>query len=99
MPRKLTLVDRGRVPRHPRHVAEGEPVPRRQGSQQFVAKMGADAVHDLLANWTDELSYSLRHEANTETSQQRKSEKLKRCKWWRRCVMPTAALKTIPSGW
>ena len=46
---------------------------------KFVAKMGADAVHDLLANLDlDELSYSLRHEANTETSQQRKSEKLKR---------------------
>ena len=46
---------------------------------KFVAKMGADAVHDLLANLElDELSYSLRHEANTETSQQRKSEKLKR---------------------
>jgi len=46
---------------------------------KFVAKMGAEAVHDLLANLDlDELSYSLRHEANTETSQQRKSEKLKR---------------------
>ena len=46
---------------------------------KFVAKMGADAVHDLLANLDlDELSFSLRHEANTETSQQRKSEKLKR---------------------
>ncbi|MFZ6052733.1 DNA-directed RNA polymerase subunit beta' [Halocola ammonii] len=46
---------------------------------KFVAKMGADALHDLLANLQlDELSYSLRHKANTETSQQRKNEALKR---------------------
>jgi DNA-directed RNA polymerase subunit beta' len=46
---------------------------------KFVAKMGADALHDLLANVKlDELSYELRHKANTETSQQRKNEALKR---------------------
>jgi DNA-directed RNA polymerase subunit beta' len=46
---------------------------------KFVAKMGADALHDLLANLQlDDLSYSLRHKANTETSQQRKNEALKR---------------------
>jgi len=46
---------------------------------KFVAKMGADALHDLLRNTNlDELSYDLRHKANTETSQQRKNEALKR---------------------
>ncbi|PCJ82349.1 MAG: DNA-directed RNA polymerase subunit beta' [Bacteroidetes bacterium] len=46
---------------------------------KFVAKMGAEAVHDLLANLDlDELSFKLRHSADTETSQQRKSEALKR---------------------
>ena len=41
--------------------------------------MGAEALHDMLANLElDELSYTLRHSANTETSQQRKSEALKR---------------------
>ncbi len=47
--------------------------------QKFIAKMGAEAVHDLLARLQlDELSYQLRHQAATETSQQRKSEALKR---------------------
>ena len=46
---------------------------------KFIAKMGADAVKDLLKNLKlDDLSYSLRHQAATETSQQRKSEALKR---------------------
>ena len=46
---------------------------------KFVAKMGAEALHDMLANLElDELAASLRHSANTETSQQRKSEALKR---------------------
>lgn len=46
---------------------------------KFVAKMGADALHDLLKRLDlDGLSYDLRHKANTETSQQRKNEALKR---------------------
>ena len=46
---------------------------------KFVAKMGADALHDLLkTTQLDELSYDLRHKADTETSQQRKNEALKR---------------------
>ena len=46
---------------------------------KFVAKMGAEAVHDLLANLDlDALSYELRNKADTETSQQRKAEALKR---------------------
>ena len=41
--------------------------------------MGAEALHDMLGNLDlDQLSYDLRHAANTETSQQRKNEALKR---------------------
>ena len=47
--------------------------------QKFVSKMGAEAVRDLLMRIDmDELSFALRHQANTETSQQRKAEALKR---------------------
>ena len=47
--------------------------------QKFVAKMGADAVHDLLGLLDlDELSFSLRNSAANETSQQRKADALKR---------------------
>ncbi len=47
--------------------------------QKFIAKMGADAVRDLLMRLDlDQLSYDLRHQAANETSQQRKSEALKR---------------------
>src|SRR3954449_5848096 len=47
--------------------------------QKFIAKMGAEAVHDLLARIDlDELSYTLRNAAATETSQQRKADALKR---------------------
>ncbi len=46
---------------------------------KFVAKMGADALEDLLSRLDlDQLSYTLRHAAATETSQQRKNEALKR---------------------
>ncbi len=46
---------------------------------KFIAKMGADALVDLLARLDlDQISYDLRHKANTETSQQRKLEALKR---------------------
>ncbi len=46
---------------------------------KFIAKMGADAIHDLLTRLDlDVLSYDLRHRANTDTSQQRKNEALKR---------------------
>ncbi len=46
---------------------------------KFLAKMGAEALYDLLNRVNlDELSYDLRHKANTETSQQRKNEALKR---------------------
>ena len=46
---------------------------------KFIAKMGAEAIYDLLRNMDlDETSYQLRHQANTETSVQRKNEALKR---------------------
>ena len=46
---------------------------------KFIAKMGAECLIDLLARIDlDELSYQLRHKANTETSKQRKAEALKR---------------------
>ena len=46
---------------------------------KFIAKMGAEAIYDLLcALDLDSLSYELRHKANNEGSQQRKTEALKR---------------------
>jgi len=46
---------------------------------KFIAKMGAEAIYDLLARIDlDTLSYDLRHKADTDTSQQRKNEALKR---------------------
>ncbi|MBK7795037.1 MAG: DNA-directed RNA polymerase subunit beta' [Saprospiraceae bacterium] len=46
---------------------------------KFVAKMGAEAIFDLLQKLQlDDLSFELRHQASTESSQQRKSEALKR---------------------
>ena len=46
---------------------------------KFIAKMGAEAVHDLLLRIDlDSLSYTLRNSAATETSQQRKADALKR---------------------
>jgi DNA-directed RNA polymerase subunit beta' len=46
---------------------------------KFIADMGAEALYSLLERLDlDEMSYSLRHKANTETSQQRKNEALKR---------------------
>ena len=46
---------------------------------KFIAKMGAEAIYDLLTRLDlDTLSYDLRNKANTDTSQQRKTEALKR---------------------
>ena len=46
---------------------------------KFVAKMGAEAVHDLLQRIDlDQLSFDLRNTAAHETSQQRKADALKR---------------------
>src|SRR5690606_23878045 len=60
------------LPKENQYLDEADP-------NKFVAKMGADALHDLLKTTNlDELSYDLRHKADTETSQQRKNEALKR---------------------
>jgi DNA-directed RNA polymerase subunit beta' len=46
---------------------------------KFIAKMGAEALHDLLKGLKlEEMSYELRSKADTETSVQRKNEALKR---------------------
>ncbi len=60
------------LPKENQHLEENHP-------DKFVADMGAEALYKLLARIDlDEMSYSLRHRANTETSQQRKNEALKR---------------------
>src|SRR6188472_45657 len=60
------------LPKDNQHLDEKDP-------NRFIAKMGADALYDLLARLNlDELSYNLRHQASNETSQQRKNEALKR---------------------
>ncbi len=47
--------------------------------EKFIADMGAEALYQLLERLDlDDLSYSLRHKASIETSQQRKNEALKR---------------------
>ncbi len=46
---------------------------------KFIAKMGAEAIYDLLSRLDlDALSYELRHKASNDSSQQRKNEALKR---------------------
>ncbi len=46
---------------------------------KFIAKMGAEALYDLLKTLDlEQTSYDLRHQANNETSVQRKNEALKR---------------------
>ena len=48
---------------------------------KFIAKMGGEALYDILSRIDlDKESFSLRYKANTETSQQRKNEALKRLK-------------------
>src|SRR5210317_1960761 len=47
--------------------------------EKFIAKMGAECLIELLSRIDlNELSYQLRHKANTETSKQRKTEAFKR---------------------
>ncbi|HEX2921931.1 MAG TPA: DNA-directed RNA polymerase subunit beta' [Bacteroidales bacterium] len=60
------------LPKENQYLEDGHP-------DKFVADMGAEALYKLLSRIDlDEMSYSLRHRANTETSQQRKNEALKR---------------------
>ncbi len=68
----LDILDK--LPKENQYLDDSDP-------KKFVAKMGADALWELLSNIDlDGLSYSLRNQAATETSQQRKAEALKRLK-------------------
>jgi len=60
------------LPKDNQHLPDEDP-------NKFVAKMGAQAVHDMLQRIDlDQLSFDLRHSAANETSQQRKADALKR---------------------
>src|SRR6187401_759498 len=66
----LDIIDK--LPRENQLLDDNDP-------KKFIARMGADALEMLLSRLDlDQLSYNLRHQANTETSQQRKNEALKR---------------------
>ncbi|QMW01259.1 DNA-directed RNA polymerase subunit beta' [Spirosoma foliorum] len=68
----LDIIDK--LPSSNQHLDDKDP-------NKFIAKMGAEALEMLLSRVElDELSYSLRHAAATDTSQQRKAEALKRLK-------------------
>ncbi len=68
----LDIVDK--LPRENQMLDDNDP-------RKFIAKMGADSLEMLLSRVKlDELSYELRHQAATDTSQQRKAEALKRLK-------------------
>lgn len=60
------------LPKDNQYLADDDP-------NKFIAKMGAEAVHDMLQRIDlDQLSFDLRNAAATETSQQRKADALKR---------------------
>ncbi len=66
----LDIVDK--LPEDNRYLEDGDP-------NKFVAKMGADGIYDLLKDIDlTKLAAELRHRANTDGSQQRKTEALKR---------------------
>src|ERR671912_886820 len=68
----LDIIDK--LPRENQLLDDNDP-------KKFIAKMGADALEMLLSRTQlDTLSYELRHQAATDTSQQRKAEALKRLK-------------------
>ncbi len=68
----LDIVDK--LPRENQMLDDNDP-------KKFIAKMGAEALEMLLSRLKlNELSYELRHQAATDTSQQRKAEALKRLK-------------------
>ncbi len=67
----LDIVE-NRLPNGNEHLDNSDP-------KKFIAKMGADAIYDLLKNIDlDHLIGELRDRATTDTSQQRKTEALKR---------------------
>ena len=60
------------LPKENQHLPEEDP-------NKFIAKMGAEALYDLLKRLDLEaLAAKLKHQADNETSQQRKTEALKR---------------------
>ena len=66
----LDLMDK--LPRENQYLEDSDP-------NKFIAKMGAEAIYDLLARLDlDSLSYELRDKASRDSSQQRKNEALKR---------------------
>ncbi len=68
----LDIVDS--LPKENSHLDDADP-------NKFIAKMGGDALWFLLSRINlNDLSFDLRNKANTETSQQRKQEALKRLK-------------------
>jgi DNA-directed RNA polymerase subunit beta' len=68
----LDIIDK--LPRENQMLDDSDP-------NKFIAKMGAEALEMLLSRTQlDELSYDLRHQAATDSSQQRKAEALKRLK-------------------
>ncbi len=61
-----------KVPKENQYLEDTDP-------NKFIAKMGAEAVYDLLTRLDlDSLSYELRHRAGHDSSMQRKNEALKR---------------------
>ncbi|MCI7379516.1 MAG: DNA-directed RNA polymerase subunit beta' [Bacteroidales bacterium] len=61
-----------RLPKDNQYLEDTDP-------NKFIAKMGAEAVYDLLTRLNlDDLSYELRARANSDSSVQRKTEALKR---------------------
>ena len=66
----LDILDR--LPKDNQYLDDSDP-------EKFIAGMGAEAIYTLLSNLNlDEISYDLRHKTESETSQQRKAEALKR---------------------
>ena len=62
----------GKLPKENQYLEDTDP-------NKFIAKMGADAVYDLLTRLDlDSLSYELRDRANSDSSMQRKNDALKR---------------------
>lgn len=60
------------LPKDNQHLEDNDP-------NKFIAGMGAEAIFKMLGRIDlDNLSYELRHKTETETSQQRKAEALKR---------------------
>ena len=62
----------GKLPKENQYLEDTDP-------NKFIAKMGADAVYDLITRLDlDSLSYELRDRANSDSSMQRKNDALKR---------------------